>query len=461
MSGYNFNYNLDGSQAVSVQQTIPTQQQTPQVERDPRVWSADLTDEVKLYNADVRILPESNIDPNTGMDNLNGYPSRLILKHRLRMGKSKTLNVKCLKRDPNDRRKNICPYCDWAWNRYYLMKNADANTVAELQRMGLNLQEEMKSNMNNMNHERWACNVLIRDDSIHPEYNGQVKIWEHSQKVNDMLDNPKDPCEVEYRKRVRKAKKGETPEYPSAALYKNVARFTPEHPIVGHDFSVVCCESGNVIQGNKKPLPTYDSSTFSPNASRLAETDDLMISILQQRHNLEEYAYGDIPTYEEAKKRLDEWLIQASIDNNGSGAIPTSSATVANAQNYQSAMSHAPAPAAKPMQNVAGSDFARGYTQQTALQTEAASQQAAFASPAAQAAPAQVAPNMSQQAPTFAMPATQTTGQPSYQAAPQQQAFTMPAAQTAPQPSNFGMPGANAAPKPQADVVIDDDDLPF
>lgn len=281
-----------------------------------------------------------------------------------------------------------------------------------------------------------------------------------------MLDNPKDPCEVEYRKRVRKAKKGETPEYPAAALYKNVARFIPEHPLVGHDFSVVCCESGNVIQGNRKPLPTYESSTFSPNASRLAETDDLMISILQQRHNLEEYAYGDIPTYEEAKTRLDKWLIQASIDNNGSGAVPTSSATVANAQNYQSAMSHAPAPAAKPMQNVSGSDFARGYTQQTAPQAEAVSQQAAFAIPAAQnvpvhTAPAQVAPNMSQQAPTFAMPAAQTTGQPSYQAAPQQQGFAMPAAQMAPQPSNFGMPGVNAAPNPQADVVIDDDDLPF
>jgi hypothetical protein len=333
------------SDASGIQQPRSTEESA---QRDPRLWSTSLTDEVKSYFAQLRILP--NPTPTSdGKVTLNGYPSRCIQKHKIRIGNSKYLTAKCLKTNNPDA---YCPYCDWAWKRYDMLKKAnESNPSAELS-------SEIKKNLHNLPFEVWASNILLRNDQVHPELNGQVKIWEHSQKVNDIIDYPRNPEEVEKRKAARK-KKTMAPAINPLAL-QQVKRFYPEHPTSGHDFIVSCRESDNIIDGNKRPLATYEGSAFIDDASPIAATREEAIAILNQCVNLNDYAAEGIESVEQAKAHLHNWLSSTSddVETGADNAQPTGNVPAARAN-----------PNVTP---VSGAAFAPGYTKHPAASSVSA-----------------------------------------------------------------------------------------
>ena len=455
---------------------------------DFRVWKTRLDDNHKSYSAQVRILPNMKRDAqgNLDYDRANPSPFRKIMVHYLRIGNGEKKYFKCLKTlHDGIKQKGICPYCDWTFNRYFMLKKAaDAGDAIAA--------EELKVNQRNQASTSYVANALIRTDMVHNEFNNQVKIWEHSMKVNEALDYPREPEVVALRrwKNTKEGRKKPDSEFvPNELELRNASRFFPEQIRGGRDFIVTCQESSSAIDG--KPINTYDASKFVDTPSDVAATDAEIISYLNQCVDLDEYQREDLPaSYEEAQKMLNEWLAEQS----GNAAIADNSNVTPNTS----------APAARPnpsMTRMSGAEFLNNaHPQQAAPQT---AQQPQFSNPvvvnqptqpAPQAAPAQPSlagmgqpvaqpapqvqpqvqpqftaqmapqaqPQFAQPHPTFAQaqPVAQTTvaaqpiAQPRVQAQPQ---FTQPQAQFAPQAQPQMQP---AAPTPNA-AGFPDDDLPF
>lgn len=421
---------------------------------DFRVWKTRLDDNHKSYSAQVRILPNMKRDAqgNLDYDRANPSPFRKIMVHYLRIGNGEKKYFKCLKTlHDGIKQKGICPYCDWTFNRYFMLKKAaDAGDAIAA--------EELKVNQRNQASTSYVANALIRTDMVHNEFNNQVKIWEHSMKVNEALDYPREPEVVALRrwKNTKEGRKKPDSEFvPNELELRNASRFFPEQIRGGRDFIVTCQESSSAIDG--KPINTYDASKFVDTPSDVAATDAEIISYLNQCVDLDEYQREDLPaSYEEAQKMLNEWLAEQS----GNAAIADNSNVTPNTS----------APAARPnpsMTRMSGAEFLNNaQPQQAALQT---AQQPQFSNPVVVNQPTQPAP---QAAP--AQPSLAGMGQPVAQPAPQVQSQVQPqyAAQMAPQAQpQFAQPQAQFAPQAQPQMQpaaptpnaagFPDDDLPF
>lgn len=429
---------------------------------DTRVWKTRLDDNHKSYSAQVRILPNMKRDAqgNLDYDRANPSPFRKIMVHYLRIGNGEKKYFKCLKTLHNGiKQKGICPFCDWTFNRYYMLKKAaDAGDAIAA--------EELKVNQRNQASTSYVANALIRTDMVHNEFNNQVKIWEHSMKVNEALDYPREPEVVALRrwKNTKEGRKKPDSEFvPNELELRTASRFFPEQIRGGRDFIVTCQESASEIDG--KPINTYDASKFVDSPSDVAATDAEIISYLNQCVDLDEYQKEELPaSYEEGQKMLNEWLTEQS----GNAAIANTTDVTPNTS----------APAARPnpsMTRMSGAEFLHNaQPQQAAPQT---AQQQQFSNPAVinqstqpapQAAPAQ--PSLSGMAQPVAQTAPQVQPQvqpkfvqpkfvqpqPTYVA--QQTAQLMPAQpQVAPQAQPQMQP---AAPTPNV-AGFPDDDLPF
>ena len=487
--------------------SLPSPQSTePERKVDERVWKTRLDDTHKYYSAQVRILPSVKRDAQGNLVwHENPSPFRKVVVHYLRIGKGPKKYFKCLRTlsDAPDFYKGICPYCDWKTERYHKLKPlADAGDAVAA--------EEVKVNEGNAASTSYVANALIRTDMVHPEFNNQVKLWEHSVKVNNTLDYPRQP-EVIAKRRWANTKEGRKKGavyVPNELELKNATRFRPELPRGGRDFIVTCQESGNIING--KAINTYDASKFVDTPSDLAATDAEIMSYLNQCVDLDAYQREDLPAnYAEAQKMLNEWLAEQT----GSASYDNSADVTPNTE----------APAARPnpaMNRMPGSAFlGNTQPQQAAPQAQytnppvinqptqpapqaapaqpslagmgqAAPQMAPQAQPqfAAQMAP-QAQPQFAQPQPTFAQTqpvaqptvaaqpiaqpqvqarpmvqptvAPQPVAQPQVQAQPQfaqpQPQFAQPQAQFAPQAQPQMQP---AAPMPNA-AGFPDDDLPF
>lgn len=405
------NNNLDLNY-VPAAASVPQSPSTESVRKvDTRVWKTRLDDKHKSYSAQVRILPNMKRDAqgNLDYDRANPSPFRKIMVHYLRIGNGEKKYFKCLKTVHDGiKQKGVCPFCDWTFNRYYMLKKAaDAGDAIAA--------EELKVNQRNQASTSYVANALIRTDMVHNEFNNQVKIWEHSMKVNEALDYPREPEVVALRrwKNTKEGRKKPDSEFvPNALELQNASRFFPEQIRGGRDFIVTCQESASEIDG--KPINTYNASKFVDTPSDVAATDAEIISYLNQCVDLDEYQKEDLPSsYEEAQKMLNEWLAEQS----GNAAIANNTDVTPNPS----------APAARPnpsMTRMSGAEFLNtAQPQQAAPQT---AQQPQFSNPAVINQPPQPAP---QAAP--AQPSLSGMAQPVAQAAPQVQPQF--AAQMAPQ----------------------------
>lgn len=401
--------------AASVPQPSTTE---PTHKVDPRVWKTRLDDSHKSYSAQVRILPNMKRDAqgNLDYDRANPSPFRKIMVHYLRMGNGEKKYFKCLKTTYTGLKlKGVCPYCDWTFNRYYTLKKAaDAGDAAAL--------AELKVNQRNQASTSYVANTLIRKDTVHEEYNNTVKIWDHSMKVNEALDYPREPEVVALRrwKNTKEGRKKPDSEFvPNRLELENASRFFPEQIRGGRDFIVTCQESSSEIDG--KPINSYDASKFVDTPSDVAATDAEILSYLNQCVDLDEYQKEDLPaSYDEAQKLLNEWLISQT----GNAAVSTLVDITPNAT----------APAAKPnpnMTRMSGAEFLGNAQPQQAAPNVA--QQPQFSNPAVINQPSQPV-----QSAAPAQPSLTGMAQPVVQAAPQVQHQVQPqttyVAQTTSQP---------------------------
>ena len=472
--------------------SLPSPQSTePERKVDERVWKTRLDDTHKYYSAQVRILPSVKRDAQGNLVwHENPSPFRKVVVHYLRIGKGPKKYFKCLRTlsDAPDYYKGICPYCDWKADRFHKLKPlADAGDAIAA--------EELKVNEGNSASTSYVANTLIRQDTVHSEFNNQVKLWEHSVKVNNTLDYPRQPEVIAKRKweNTKEGRKKGAVYVPNELELKNATRFFPEQVRGGRDFIVTCQESGNIING--KAINTYDASKFVDAPSDLAATDAEILAFLNQCVDLDAYQREDLPAnYAEAQKMLNEWLAEQS----GNASYDNSADVTPNKE----------APAARPnptMNRMPGSAFLGNTQQQAAPQAQYTNPPVINqpTQPAPQAAPAQpslagmgqAAPQMAPQAqpqfapqmapqanPQFAQPVAQptvaaqpiaqpqvqarpiaqpTVAQPQVQAQPQfaqpQPQYAQPQAQFAPQAQPQMQP---AAPTPYA-AGFPDDDLPF
>lgn len=437
--------NLDLNYVPTAASLPPSQSTEPERKVDKRVWKTRLDDAHKSYSAQVRILPNMKRDAqgNLDYDRVNPSPFRKIMVHYLRIGNGEKKYFKCLKTTYDGLKlKGVCPYCDWTFDRYYKLKKA-ADAGDEL------AAAELKVNQRNQASTSYVANTLIRKDMVHEEFNNQVKIWDHSMKVNEALDYPREPEVVAFRrwKNTKEGRKKPDTEFvPNQLELENASRFFPEQIRGGRDFIVTCQESASEIDG--KPINSYDASKFVDSPSDVAATDAEIISYLNQCVDLDEYQKEDLPaSYDEAKKLLNEWLVEQT----GNAAVNDNSNVTPNAA----------APAARPNPNVAhmsGASFlGNGQPQQAAPQAQYSNPAVINAQPTQPvqpAAPAQPSLNqmaaqpMTQAQPQYAQPQQQQYAQQQF--APQAQPVAQPAAQPMPaQPTLATQPIAQPQVQPQ------------
>ena len=421
--------------------SLPQNSTEPTHKVDERVWKTRLDQDHKTYSAQVRILPNMKRDAqgNLDYDRVNPSPFRKIMVHYLRIGNGEKKYFKCLKTTYDGiKQKDICPFCDWTFNRWAMLKKAaDAGDAAAA--------AELKVNQLNQASTSYVANTLIRADNVKPEFDGAVKIWDHSVKVNEWLDYPREP-EVVAKRRWRNVKANryakDSEFVPDAFEMKTASRFYPEQVIGGRDFIVTCQESSKEIDG--KPINSYDNSKFVDQPSNLANTQEEVYAILSQCVDLDEYQKEDLaPDYKTAQKMLNDWLVSQS----GNAAVGGADDITPNTS----------APAARPNPNGNYAGAAAGFAANAQPQQPA---QTPFVTPptinpAANAQPQQnapVQPSLNGMGGTpLAQPTVVSPAQPQLNTAAQPQ-MTAPVQASAPAQPLFNAPAQpqfNAPAQPQ------------
>lgn len=276
---------------------------------DPRFWKPTIKNAAKEYQALVRMLPR-------GLDGLKNKlnPSVKILTHRLKDERAKVfINVKCRKTLGEDQ---YCPICDAGWA---IFNEGKAQNNKELKDQGKDV----------LAKESHIMNILVRNDIQHPELNGQVKLWEHTGKMNKTLFEP-----------TKEEKRD--PSKPAPLKKKQI--FYPYSPKAGRDFLVM------VTEDPEKKMASYDSSEWDTDGfSDLAGTDAEIMAILDKCHDLSEFL--TIPTAEEAAQKYAEFRAkveqklsgraangslppEAMGTATGAGKVATKNVKTGDAQNY-------------------------------------------------------------------------------------------------------------------------------
>lgn len=395
----------------------------PEAEGNRNIWKTRTSAKQLKYAAIVRQLPR-------GIEGLrNGsYPSVKIMTHYLKDAVSGAdVKIQCCKTDPKAKR---CPVCEALWNRYNAIKAAEGEEKAKSYCRRWWAQTE------------WMTNVLIRRDQNNAANNGQVKVWAHSDAVERKLY---DPC-VQSAPAINND--------PNAIQEQSKRCFIPYSPRDGVDYVVIA------QYDTSKNMPNYDACYWQPQATPLANTDEEMLAILDQCHDLDEFVRA-IPSEEAASAAVTEFFAKVDAARRGAAGFQTAAgaapaptpAPAYNAPNYQqyAQFVSAPAPA---QQNV--------FTQQPAAPApQAVDPNAYFAQqPAAPAAPVAPAPQQNMFAQQTAAPAPQAMDPNAYFA--QQPAAPVAPAAPAPAPA----PVAPADPFAVGGTALpgsddDDDDLPF
>lgn len=237
--------------------------------RDQRFWKPSLKQEggeIDEYEAQVRILP-----PSTGWleDRLMPWSIK-VQTHYVKDDKNPKLGftVKCRKTLGQD---EICPICEYNWK---VWREANARNDKALM-------IKMTKRGNKVSH---IGNVLIVNDMVHPELNGEVKLWDHTDRMSGWLNAPMRPEPV---------KKKEDEEKKTLREKKAFESFNALHPIKGRDYLVV------VQQPEKKGEPlNYDESGYLKEATSIANSKDNLIAMLERCYPLDEFI-KDVKSIEE------------------------------------------------------------------------------------------------------------------------------------------------------------------
>ena len=257
---------------------------------DDRFWKPNIKNERKEYQAKIRLLPRGLEGVTNGL-----HPTIEQHVHYIREpNHGLYLTVKCRKALGKHEH---CPICDANWAMY--------NTKVE------SLVKKAKSRMGRVSH---IGNILIREDLNHPEFNGQVKLWDHTNNINKMLLAP-----------LRNEE-----EASGGGFKKKQEKFNPYSPINGRDFITIVSENPD------NGFPNYNGSFWDEaGLTDIAPTKDEIMATLDQCYDLNEFI-NDIPTVEELTNRYNEFsakLAEKENSNTERDAVTTSTSVYMGGNN--------------------------------------------------------------------------------------------------------------------------------
>jgi hypothetical protein len=409
---------------------------------DPNEWQLQCDAQHENVEAIIRILPR-------GLEGVQGnlWPHVNCKKHYLKTRDGQRWGqgpIICRGNIPDPTAKygkSYCPLCKETWDRYYKIKSSFGDQAAK--DSGIS---------GNLSVDDIYVNILVIQDFVHPENNGQIKIWHAKTKQWDKV--------MSALPERNTGKNGQAKQqYTSTPKYVGI----PWHVIAGSNFHLRGTWDTTKVWGNHKGAAVWDASEFESTPSPLGRNDDEIMQVLGQCFDLSKYdtAPKDVQTLEadaRAFYAVYDGAPATAVDNNNNIAAngyPTYQQPQSYGQPAQQApMGGMPAPSAyippQPKTTVgnAGTFFNNPSAPNYGVQAPA-QQQSMFTATAAAPVPQQT---------QFVAPAS-PIATPAPAALAAQTGYVPPAA-PAPQPSQFGAAPAGGA--PTGTVQMDDDnDLPF
>jgi len=247
----------------------PEQKEGKKSSKDPRFWKPTIKNEKRLYEARIRMLPQKGWLQDKTLPWAIGQYMHYIKEpdHNL------FLYTKC--------RKTLglnedCPICKHNWAIYNAAKKR--GDKAEM--------DKMTSRQNRLS---FIGNILVLEDLTTPTFNKEVKLWEHTKKMNGRLMSPlkEETKEEAAQPSLRKAKKKEL--------------FVPYHPTQGRNFDVI------VTPDAESGLANYDQSDWDEDGlSPIGTTSEEVLSLLERTYPLDEFI-KDVPSAEELVQKYQEF----------------------------------------------------------------------------------------------------------------------------------------------------------
>ena len=229
--------NISVEAAVQVAESQQTNNKNSR-KTDDRFWKPNIKNEKKEYQAKIRLLPR-------GIEGVKNKLHPTIEQHVHYIKEPQHglyLTVKC--RKSLGKHEN-CPICEANWAMF--------NTKVEP------LVKKAKSRRNMISH---IGNILIREDLNHPEFNGTVKLWDHTNNINRMLLAPLNNQEDESG---------------GGGFKKKQEKFNPYSPMNGRDFITI------VTENPENGFPNYNGSFWDEDGlTDLAPTKDEIMAVLDQ-----------------------------------------------------------------------------------------------------------------------------------------------------------------------------------
>lgn len=279
-------FNISPEKAAQAAQTQQDQEGNSGYQNDPLMWKPALSKGVNAYQARIRLLPQ-------GMDGIknNKLPSVSYMMHYLKDPKTKVAkNVICKKTITGDKGK--CPICDAIWNKYNEAKERTSDAKND---------PECKKQISNLANKRHIANILIVKDKNHPELDGSVLKWDHTDKINTDLMKP-------YYNSIESdtaTEKGdEDPDFK-----QEQDSFNPYSPKNGRNRVVVVVPDPKK-KSDGRAMPDYEGSFWDNKNSDIAPTNEGIIAILEQCHDLS--SYRAVPSDEELMAQYSEFLDQVA-----------------------------------------------------------------------------------------------------------------------------------------------------
>jgi hypothetical protein len=296
-------FNVTPEKAALAAQSQAEQDSSGDQQNDPTMWKPALKKGVDSYQAKIRLLPQ-------GMAGLksNKLPSVHYMVHYLKDAKSKAFkNVICKKTITGEKGK--CPICDAIWDKYNEAKKRTSDAKND---------PDCKEQIRNLSTKRHVANILIVKDKNHPELDGSVLKWDHTDKINTDLTKPYwNSAKVDDTADV----KGDDDD----DFKQEQDTFNPYSPQGGRNRVVVVVPDPKKKSDGGRAMPDYEGSFWEKNPSDIAPTNEGIIAILDKCHDLTKYR--EVPSDEVLMAEYADFIEQIARKNreaaNAAGAKGT------------------------------------------------------------------------------------------------------------------------------------------
>jgi len=284
--------NLDTDGIQEAREANKEQESQQKTKQDERFWKPRIPKGKSEYEAVVRILPPSV----QWLENRHLPWSVQVQTHYVKDEKNPKIGftVKCRKMLGPDEQ---CPICDYNWAVWREAKERNDKLT----------QKQMVRRSNKVSH---VGNILIVDDVTMPKFNGEVKLWDHTDRMNSWLNAP-----------MRPPKKEEVKEEDAKNKYrkaKKVEEFNALHPTKGRNF-LVFVDNSEKKGDDGQAIVSYDDSEYLSETDPIAKSKEELISLLDRCYPLDEFV-KDVPSAKQLELTYQEFRDKV---RDAGGEVPT------------------------------------------------------------------------------------------------------------------------------------------